>query len=805
MSVFQSDDSSEHADSVSGPANGDPIARNPKDIRESDGAIEPAAVSGSDQAPVPVLARPMPLTQPWGVNRQNHASPSAIELLISVFRYKWTILAIFTLVSAPIVAAIWTQVIPEYRARAEIRVRPIIPVLVFRTDENGRIPFYDSFVNTQVSIIRSLTVLNRVLEQEDVQQTQWYREPPLALKKRLFGGQIPPMERLRESLSVGPRRRTEIIDVSFTDASGSDAKVIVDGVLDQYVRYTGEKSSATDDMIYRQLTEKKKSLEEIISGREDLLVRLEKSLGTSLPQELISAKRLHLDGLQSRLSGLQQSITILEWEIDQAKAQDSNEAPVVTTVVAEKQRLYHEDAQWLALERTVRMLAHRMATSIHGPSHPERQRLVRDNDFAKEELQRREAQLDEQWKNRAAAAAGVTTIGHDPNRPMYAKGVESFQHQLARARHQEQGLVAELTSEQKEFEELFATSQTLNAESKHLEHERGLYDAVRKRLDEKNMERNVPGSIEILMRAFSPSQPSTDRRAVFTAMALFASLGAGVGVAFLRASRNQAIQRATDIPQPAQVPFLGNIPLIQAKKAPGKSLCDEIERNQFRLLESVRVLRTALLSRLDDQGGATVLVTSADEGTGKSSFTMMMGKSIAQAGRKILIVDTDFHKMSLSRRFDVLNEPGLIESLKNRAMDQLPILPTETPGLDILPAGQISNGDPVCEEMANGAFKACLRRLNQDYQYDVIVFDCSPILPVADATILASQVDGAIMVEREGVSQRSHVANALARLKSTGGHLLGTVFVGSGGPQDYGRGYSYGYGYGCYPGKTRKS
>jgi len=68
---------------------------------------------------------------------------------------------------------------------------------------------------------------------------------------------------------------------------------------------------------------------------------------------------------------------------------------------------------------------------------------------------------------------------------------------------------------------------------------------------------------------------------------------------------------------------------------------------------------------------------------------------------------------------------------------------------------------------------------------------------VADAAILSSQVDGTIMVERELVSQRANVANALARLSSAGGRLLGTVFIGSNGREHYGYGYNYAYGYGA--------
>jgi len=305
----------------------------------------------------------------------------------------------------------------------------------------------------------------------------------------------------------------------------------------------------------------------------------------------------------------------------------------------------------------------------------------------------------------------------------------------------------------------------------------------------------------VLTRAFVPSQPYNDRRIVFTAMALVVSLGMGGGAAYLRAIRSQTIYAPKDMPQPTQIPFLGQIPLIRTRKPPGRLLLDEMEQNQFILVESVRVLRTALLSRLDGQGSSTILITSAMAGTGKSSFTLVLGRSMAQAGKKVLMIDADVQKMTLSKWFDLLDKPGFMNSMSGRSIDKRHIYPTETSGLSIMPAGKRGDDSVVFEEIANGAFKACMGRLSKQYDYDIMLLDSPPILPVADATILASQVDGTIMVEREHLSQRANVASAIARLDSVGGPLLGMVFVGSGGLENYG----YSYGYYHYHNGTRKS
>jgi receptor protein-tyrosine kinase len=153
------------------------------------------------------------------------------------------------------------------------------------------------------------------------------------------------------------------------------------------------------------------------------------------------------------------------------------------------------------------------------------------------------------------------------------------------------------------------------------------------------------------------------------------------------------------------------------------------------------------------------------------------------------MIDADFRKMALTKRFDLLDKSGFMESLRCRSADEQYIFPTETSGLSIMPAGTQGDDGALFEETANGAFKACIGELRK--RYNIILLDSPPILPVADAAILSSQVDGTIMVERELVSRRSNVINALARLGSAGGRLLGTVFVGSDDHEDYGYDYYY--------------
>jgi len=771
------------------PFNPDPIVQARDDSSKSNDGMQPTEIMPVAKEPVSVVDATLLPNQFMGMGSPRQAAPSATDLLASILRFKWTILIVFVLVAAPAIAAIWTQIVPKYQARGQVRVRPIIPYLVFKTEDSGMIPLYSSFVNTQVAIIKSSVVLQRALAKQDVKDTQWYNNPPKSLQQRLSGNPPePPIERLADNLSIRPRKETELIDVSFIDYSAKDARIIVDAVLEEYIKYIGEKSNADEDKLYRQLTDQYTTLQNQIKSQETLSATLRESLNTQDPKTLISSKKTRLDETQARLSDLRQRISVLEWEIKQVITNDINNMDIS---IIERQSKYYEDAEWQRLDANVRTIQHNIETSLLKPKHPDAVRMQKDLAFAEESLKRREKQLDEQWRDRPKNADATQITNADASDPNYVKAV--IEHQLGRAKHEEKLLSEEYNIQQQKFKELFDKAQLLESENNSLLHKREVFNAVRQRLDQKNVERDVSaGSIQVSTKAYTSSRPYNDRRIVFTTMSLVMAFGLGGGLAFLRASRNQAIYTSRDMPYPMQAPLLGYIPVTRIRKSRGKSLYDEITRTRSHLIESVRIVRTALLSRLNGHGSTTLLITSANAGTGKSSFTMMLGKSLAHAGKKVLMIDSDFHKMSLTKQFELSDKSGLMESLSSKSTDKRYVFPTKTPGLSIMPAGKKGEDGAVFEQTANGAFKAFISQLRKEY--NIILLDSPPILPVADAAILAGQVDGTIIVEREIVSRRANIIDALARLDSAGGRLLGTVFIGSSDNEKYGYGYGYHYG-----------
>ena len=766
--------------------------------------VPPQGNSSVQAAGVPSLPH-----YPMHTDRAAHFGLSLKDIVTLILRRKWTALFVSILVAAPLVAFIWITFVPRYKARALVRIRPIIPYLVFKTEDSGKIQLYDLFVNTQVRIMQSSDILNRVLDQPEIRQTPWYTDPPRSLLQKVR--KAPPTSarnRLKGSLSATTQKGTEIVEVTFSDTSTKDAQLVLNTVLDQYIVYIGEQSDAMQDKLYRQLVDQHKGLESEILGREDIINGLQTTLGTTDPTALISERGIRLDETKARLADVRQKVNMLKWEIKKVLAYDPNELQNAEAVGVEKQPRYSADNQWQQLNVASNRIQHEMDNSAYTPNHPDMIRLSQNLVYARKTLKERETQLDEQWSNRARQVARTTEkkipVTEDTQLG-YEEARLYLEHQLGRVELQQQVLLSEIQNQQATFDELFENAQLLQKQQNALLHKRELFNAVRQRLDQKNMERNAPGSIEVLMRAGVSSEPFNDTRIKLTLLTSFLAAGVGAAVAFYRANKRGAIYVAEDMPRALQTSFLGHVNMLKTDRSKGRSKRsreEQMQRIKANAQESMRMVRTALLSQLDGHDGKAILITSALAGTGKSHFTMMLGESLAQIDKKVLVVDADFYKMTLTKHFGFLEETGFLESINSRAKNRRRYVNcTDTPNMSFMAAGKIPEDIKKLEVISNGKLRACIDSFAR--HYDIILLDSPPILAVADAPILARQIDGVIMVERENISNCSAISDALVRLDAAGGRLLGTVFIGSSQRSQYG--YGYGYGYGHLHGTSKKT
>lgn len=186
--------------------------------------------------------------------------------------------------------------------------------------------------------------------------------------------------------------------------------------------------------------------------------------------------------------------------------------------------------------------------------------------------------------------------------------------------------------------------------------------------------------------------------------------------------------------------------------------------------ESYRSLRTNIQYSSIDKQVKTLVVTSSNAGEGKSTVAGNLAYTFFQNGKRVLIIDCDLRKPSLHRKFNVSNEEGLTDVLVgtsklNNVMkkidDNLYLLTTGT--LPPNPAEII--GSNTMENF----LEQC--KINFDY----IILDTPPILPVTDSKLLAIKADATVVVVRSEISKSKHVSQAFKELEKVNANIIGTI------------------------------
>jgi protein-tyrosine kinase len=190
--------------------------------------------------------------------------------------------------------------------------------------------------------------------------------------------------------------------------------------------------------------------------------------------------------------------------------------------------------------------------------------------------------------------------------------------------------------------------------------------------------------------------------------------------------------------------------------------------------EAYRTLRTNLDFASLDQAVKTLVVTSAGVGEGKSTTLANLAVVSAQAGRKVILVDADLRRPMLHRIFTLGNETGLTTAIMDEAaMASPPLQETGIAGLSVLTSGPLPPNP--AELMASRRMEEVIAALAG--QAEQVFFDTPPVVAVTDAAVLATKVDGVLLVISAGKTRREYARTAVQRLRQINARLLGTVLT----------------------------
>ncbi|MCS6888941.1 CpsD/CapB family tyrosine-protein kinase [Chloroflexus sp.] len=190
--------------------------------------------------------------------------------------------------------------------------------------------------------------------------------------------------------------------------------------------------------------------------------------------------------------------------------------------------------------------------------------------------------------------------------------------------------------------------------------------------------------------------------------------------------------------------------------------------------EAYRTLRTNILFSSLDKPIHTLLLTAAEPTPEKSLTAANLAVTMAQAEQRVLLVDCDLRQPALHTIFGISNEQGLTSSILDQDAP-LAIQPTEVPGLSLLPSGPLP--PRPADLLGSRRMEGLLARLKQ--AADIVIFDTPPVQNFTDALVLATRVDGVLLVVQANRSRRDRVREARQKLEKVKANLLGVVLSGA--------------------------
>ncbi len=341
---------------------------------------------------------------------------------------------------------------------------------------------------------------------------------------------------------------------------------------------------------------------------------------------------------------------------------------------------------------------------------------------------------------------------------------------------------------------------------REIQRNRELMTRLEKQMDHVSLTEDE-GSTQVLeLKAPSGAYVIGPNMARTLGMGAFMGLAVGVGLAFLLEKNSNSFRNPDEISELLGVPVLTHVPFFKGRLRKEK----KGEKNPYQGLdphlavihqpssipsEAIRSFRTSLFFEMSGPGGKVVQLTSPLPGDGKSTIAGNLACSIAQSGKRVLVVDCDLRRPQMTDNFDMAGKVGVSNVLNGECpfLDACHATPLST--LSVMPSGPIPSNPAEALTLPDmGEMLAEARK-----QFDYVILDTPPLLVVTDPSITASLVDGVVLTVRIRRKSKPNSKEAVNILRAVGARVLGVVINNSdeAGASDGYRGYGY-YRYGRY-------
>ena len=744
-----------------------------------------------------------------GAGTRPEGGVSQVRAVGHVLASRWRLIAAFVAAGVLVMAVVTLLIERRYTATSVIHIENDTPH-VTKIDQVVAAPSYlesVEYFQDQVSLLKSRTLMAAVIRELDLKDNPRFLPAPPGVATRLLdygmgmivrlGGTAPPrpqatggaqateegvpasaIDRYSANLEVKPIANSKLVQVHFTARDPDLAQAIANAHANEYIRrtlqakfeLTGEARKYLDKEIER-VREEVDASEGALDRfrREHNIVAADDAQGNSVVERL--------QDLSRRLTNAQAQRIELEAQHDLIQKRDYESLPAVIqnsliqTLKADMSRLEARNAE---------------LSRIFLGGNPE--------------LQQVQAQVG-QTRSR---------LQQEVNRTV--SGVES---QYLAAKNTEDALRAELERQQSTVLDLKQVSGQYVKLDQAVQANRSLYSALLQRAGETEVVRGVQlSNISVLDPAERPSMPSRPNAILNVLFGLVLGLVLGIGTAAVLENVDTSIKTPADVERVLALPTLGVIPDFRrvgtSDLATRRRLADRRAGLPAPVGTSIaaevfRTLRTSILFFDPEHPPRTMLVTSSQAGEGKTATVVNLALSLAQQGGRVLLIDADMRKPRCHHALGLPEGAGLSDFLLGET-DLATVTRTITlPGsrngngngdgarptghrLAFVPSGRVVA--QTAELLASPSMRSALAASME--QYDIVLVDSPPMFPVADASLLATMVDGVVLVVRGQRTPRHLTREAIARLRFMQAKVLGVVLNGvdPGAPE-----YAYRYAY----------
>jgi succinoglycan biosynthesis transport protein ExoP len=686
-----------------------------------------------------------------------------IKTYLNAFRRHWVLgLSLGLLLSAVFGILVWFGTGDRYTATAILRLAYEEPQLVFSTGQRPYEAEFEIFKNTQMQYIRNPFVLSTALNKPEINR--------LAVLRK----EVDPVMWLMEKVSVSFPGKAEFMEISLTTDKAQDAANIVTAVVDAYMTEVVERERDQRRTRISELDRVYTEKESEVRNRRSELKRLADQLGTAEKETISLKQRLTLDELAS----FRQELVRSQFEVGRLRSELASRRAelkaVENTEVSDLEcQIYAQqdpilknlvqEIMWRRIdsEYTIGALkpgnnSSKFASRYQGElerferDYAERMGQVRD------EIRRRRVDDVEKEVARVEAAIEVAT-----------KQQKATEGEMERLRK----LADQFGSTSIDVEMLRSNIDNLDKALSSIADEREKLRVELRSGSRVTQISPAPGQKLELPKLTS----NFNTRLLFTVAVSLLGLCLPIGGIILWDTQFQRINASSDVTDRLGIPVIGSMPMIPSRVL--SQLGSPSKRNQLwqlRLTESVDGITARLLRRAELEQRRVVMVTSAVSGEGKTTLAAQMAMSFARAGRRTILVDFDLRQPSFDEAFGLSRSPGICEILRNECDLAGAVQPTATGNLSIITAGRWNR--KALSALANGAASSLFKELRDDYEF--VVVDTSPILPIADARFVSQYVDSVVLCVFRDVSEAPRILAACEILEAFGVHCIEAAVTG---------------------------